>query len=141
MATESGNQSENQGNRHFPRSRAAWAGLALVAVLAAGALALILGSSSGSSGPVTSNEHEIKRQLVTLLHEHALEPHWVACVPSGRRYEGAAVIRCNVNYGDPHIEAICSVLRGGELLTNHEEESIPCQPDTRGWHPYIRTFG
>lgn len=109
--------------------------LALCAVL------ILVLSGSGSAGAVTSNEIQIKRQLVERLHRHALEPHWVACVPNGRRFEGAAVIRCNVDYGDPHIEAICGVLRGGKLLTDHDEAAIPCGPDRRGWHPLIQTYG
>ncbi len=141
MGTESRAQTQNdrQEPRRIRHPRAVWGGLALV-VAAACVVAVVLISSSGSAGAVTSNQREIKRQLVTRLHQHSLAPHWVACVPSGRRYEGAAVIRCNVNYGDPHIEAICSVLRGGELVTNHDEASIPCGHDNRGWHPIIRTF-
>ena len=96
--------------------------------------------ASGSAAAVTSNRTEIKRQLVTRLHEHALRPHQVTCLRSGRRYEGAAVVRCNVNYGDPHIEAICSVLRGDELLTNHDDASIPCESDTAGWRAPVQTF-
>lgn len=110
-------------------------GLALCAVLV-----LVL-SKSGSAGAVTSNEPQIKRQLIERLHQHALYPHWVACVPNGRSFDGAAVIRCNVNYGDPHIEAICGVLRDGKLLTDHDEAAIQCGPDLRGWHPRIHTYG
>lgn len=113
--------------------------LGLVAIVVA-VVVLVFNTSSGPTGPVTSNEAQIKRQLLTRLHEHALEPHWVACVPSGRHYAGAAVIRCNVNYGDPHIEAICSVLRGGDLVTDHDEDLIPCGPDLAGWHPQIKTY-
>lgn len=116
------------------------AALGLFVVAIAAAVIAFGHGSSGPTGPVTSNEAQIKRQLLTRLHEHALDPHWVACVPSGRHYDGAAVIRCNVNYGDPHIEAICSVLRGGDLLTNHDEGSIPCGPDLAGWHPQIKTY-
>jgi hypothetical protein len=114
-------------------------GLAMGAALCA-ALFFVL-SSSGSAGAITSDEPEIRHQLVERLHQHALYPHWVACVPNGREFEGAAVIRCNVNYGDPHIEAICGVLRGGKLLTDHDEAAIPCGPDLRGWHPLVHTYG
>lgn len=114
---------------------------ALIAAVALGAALLLLLSGSGSAGAVTSNEVQIKRQLIERLHQHALYPHWVACVPNGRRFEGAAVIRCNVNYGDPHVEAICGVLEGGALLTDHDDAAIPCGPDLRGWHPLIKTYG
>lgn len=118
--------------------------LLLAALVAAAALAValvLLLSGSGSAGAVTSDEGQIKRQLIERLHQHALYPHWVACVANGRRFEGAAVIRCNVNYGDPHIEAICGVLEGGTLLTDHDDAAIPCGPDLRGWHPLVKTYG
>lgn len=118
--------------------RLLFAGLTLA--LALGAALVLLLSGSGSAA-VTSNEAQIKRQLVERLHQHALDPHWVACVPNGRNFDGAAVIRCNVNYGDPHIEAICGVLRGGQLVTDHDDATIPCGPDLRGWHPLIKTYG
>lgn len=131
-------QTVDPGKERGRRGRLLLAGFALAVALGA-ALVTIL-SSSGSAAAVTSNEPEIKRQLIERLHQHALDPHWVACVPNGRRFEGAAVIRCNVNYGDPHIEAICGVLRGGSLLTDHDEAAIPCGPDLRGWHPRIHTY-
>lgn len=127
------------GKERGHRGRPLLAAVALAAAL--GAVLVVILSRSGSAGAVTSNEPAIKRQLVERLHQHALDPHWVACVPSGRSFDGAAVIRCNVDYGDPHIEAICGVLRGGELLTDHDEASIPCGPDRRGWHPLVHTYG
>ncbi|MBS1679126.1 MAG: hypothetical protein JST08_17255 [Actinobacteria bacterium] len=133
QAVASGKARERRGRRLL------LTGFALAVAL--GAAAAVILSNSGSAGAVTSNEPEIKRQLVERLHQHALYPHWVACVPNGRSFEGAAVIRCNVNYGDPHVEAICGVLRGGELLTDHDEAAIPCGPDRRGWHPLIHTYG
>lgn len=114
-------------------------GLGFVVVL--GVAAVLLFSSSNSAGAVTSNEVQIKRQLVERLHQKALDPVAVACVPNGHEYEGVAVIRCNVNYGDPHIEAICGVLRDGVLLTDHEDAAIFCGPDLRGWHPITHTYG
>ncbi|MBS1862269.1 MAG: hypothetical protein JSS68_11225 [Actinobacteria bacterium] len=134
-----GSIAKGAGGRRRPRTRPLLAGMAL-AVLLGAALVLVL-SSSGSAEAVTSNEPQIKRQLVERLHEHALYPHWVVCVHNGREFEGAAVVRCNVNYGDPHIEAICGVLRGGALVTNHDEAAIPCGPDRRGWHPSVKTYG
>ena len=125
--------------RPRPRAWLLLGGLALAVAICAAAILAISGSDS--AGAITSNEVQIKRQLVERLHQHALYPHWVACVPNGRSFDGAAVIRCNVDYGDPHIEAICGVLRGGELLTDHDEAAIPCGPDLRGWHPLIHTYG
>ena len=40
----------------------------------------------------------------------ALDYRWVACVRSGARFAGVPIVRCNVDFGDPHIQAYCSVL-------------------------------
>jgi hypothetical protein len=31
-----------------------------------------------------------------------------------------------VNFGDPHIVQYCAVVRGGRLVTDHEDASIRC---------------
>lgn len=139
MSSEVPNHAVDPGTGRLSRGRLVLIGLVLAAALCV--TLILVSSGSGSAGAVTSNEGQIKRQLVERLHQHALYPHWVACVPNGRGFEGAAVIRCNVNYGDPHIEAICGVLRGGELVTDHDDAAIPCGPDLRGWHPLIHTYG
>jgi hypothetical protein len=41
-------------------------------------------------------------------------------------------VRCNVNFGAPHIEVYCSILEGGRLVTNHEDRAIPCGHDDAG---------
>ena len=41
-------------------------------------------------------------------------------------------MRCNVDFGDPHIEAYCTVIEGGRLLTNHQYPAIPCRHDGAG---------
>ena len=47
--------------------------------------------------------------------------------------QGAAIVRCNVNFGDPHIEAYCSLLRNRQLVTDHDDPAIPCGHDGAGW--------
>lgn len=126
-------------NHRFPRSYALFGALGLLAAGVCVVLVLLL-SASDSSGAVSSNQREIKRQLVERLHAHSLRPHEVTCLRSGSKYEGVPVIRCNVNYGDPHIEAICSVLRGNVLLTNHDDAAIPCEHDDAGWRAPVQTF-
>lgn len=113
--------------------------LAIAAVALVGVLVLLL-SRSDSTGAVTSNRAEIRHQLLTRLHDHLLDPLSVVCIPNGRRYEGAAVIRCNVNYGDPHVEAVCAVLRGGDLVTDHDDGAIPCGPDLAGKPDTFETY-
>jgi hypothetical protein len=46
-------------------------------------------------------------------------------------------VRCNVDFGDPHIEAYCSVLVNGRLVTDHDDASIPCRHDDAGPAPSI----
>ena len=67
---------------------------------------------------------------------------WVACVRSGRRFDGVRVVRCNVDFGiDPHVQAYCAVLRGGRLLTSEDNPAIPCGPDNAGRMPKLITYG
>ena len=58
---------------------------------------------------------------------------WVACIRTGRQFKGVSVVRCNVNFGEPHIEVYCSVLQKGRLETNHELPAIPCGRDDAGY--------
>jgi hypothetical protein len=126
------------------RRRAAM--LAAVAVLAvAGVLAGVL-ASSGSAGPpagaqrVTSGSLvAFKKAMIVKLHADAMHFHWVACVRSGAHFRGAAVVRCNVDFGDPHIQAYCSVFRGGRLVTSADDPAIPCRPDEAGYSQTIRS--
>jgi hypothetical protein len=76
----------------------------------------------------------VKTALVARLKQQGLTFRWVACVRNGRRYRGMAIVRCNVNFGmDPHVEAYCTVLDHGRLVTNHEDKAIPCGHDDAGF--------
>ena len=109
--------------------------------LAAATVVLVYALTAGSSAkPYRSDRAEVKRLLAVRLHERLLRPHWIACVPSGRRFHGAAVIRCNVNFGDPHIQAYCSVLRGDRLVTQYDDAAIPCGHDDAGWSAPVQTL-
>jgi hypothetical protein len=104
-----------------------------VLVLLASAVALsAVPSASADIAPGAPYVRAVRSKLVERLHARRLTFRWVACVPNGRRYRGRPIVRCNVNFGDPHIEAYCSVLAGGRLLTNHERRSIPCHRDAAG---------
>lgn len=113
--------------------------MTLVAAAIAAAIALGAGGST-VGGAITSNKAAIRRQLAAHLHRLSLRPLRIACVKNGRDYDGVPVIRCNIDYGEPHIVAVCSVLRGGRLLTDHAEPAIPCGHDNAGWHSPIETF-
>lgn len=77
-------------------------------------------------------------KMVAELRKGDLYWHRVTCVRTGHHFRGVSIVRCNVDFGDPHIEAYCDVLRAGRLLTNFEDRSIPCGPDNAG-KPYTIT--
>jgi hypothetical protein len=51
------------------------------------------------------------------------------------------VVRCNVDFGEPHIVAYCSVLRGGRLLTSEDDPAIPCGHDNAGYSAKLVQYG
>jgi hypothetical protein len=110
-------------------------------IVAAAAAALALACAGcGSSGRPTTTEATpsvAKRLLAERLRARYLSFRWIACVRTGNRFEDVAVVRCNVNFGDPHIEAYCAVLRTGRLVTDHEDRAIPCKHDEAGSPPTI----
>jgi hypothetical protein len=105
----------------------------LVVLLAAFALACAgCGASSASNGLAEATPPVAKRLLTARLHAKSLTFRWVACIRTGRRFQGVRIVRCNVDFGDPHIEAYCSVLRNGRLVTDHDDPAIPCKHDDAG---------
>ncbi len=91
--------------------------LALVAVALAGC---------GGSPPVVNTAANVETALRGRLEAKLLSVKWVKCVPSGYEFESEPVFRCNVDFGDPHIEGYCALLRDGELLTHVEEPALAC---------------
>jgi hypothetical protein len=107
---------------------------ATLAALAATVLvAAACGSQTASPQPTSATPAQAKSLLTARLHAKQLSFRWVACIRNGRSYRAARIVRCNVNFGDPHIEAYCSVLVGGRLVTDHENAAIPCRHDDAGW--------
>ena len=98
-------------------------------------------ASSGSAGAriTTASPAVFRRALIARLHASGLDFQWVACVRNGRRFEGVPVVRCNVEFGEPHVEAYCSVFRGGRLVTSQDDPAIPCAPDLVGYSAPIQT--
>jgi hypothetical protein len=109
------------------------------AALALLAAALVGGCGGSSSTYGATTPPEAKKLMIDYLDGKHLSYRWVACLQSGRSFEGAAIVRCNVNFGDPHIEAYCVVLRHGKLYSNHDDPAIPCQRDNRAPPPTIVT--
>ncbi len=114
---------------------------------AAGAVAYVAasGNSPGASasGAVTTESQTMFRTaLITRLRAQQLNYHWVVCVRTPHRFGGVRVVRCNVDFGiDPHVEAYCSVLRGGHLLTSEQDRAIPCGHDNAGFSDPVVTYG
>lgn len=116
----------------------ALAGLAALVAAALGAT-LALGSGRGAAHRAAGSQRigtaaipVIHSLMLASLRRDRLTWHWVVCLRNGRRFQGVPIVRCNVDFGDPHIEAYCVVLRGGRLLTNFEDRAIPCGPDDAG---------
>ena len=121
--------------------------LGAVAVLAAAGVAAGLLASSGSGLPpatasariTTGSLATVKKAMIAKLHAGGVHFSWVVCVRNGERFHGVAVTRCNVEFGDPHVQAYCSVFRGGRLATSDEDPAIPCRPDDAGFTTIIQT--
>jgi hypothetical protein len=117
-----------------------------IAVVGAGVIAAMLaitGGSSAADGRIsTESAAKFRAAIVASMEAQHLNYQWVDCVPSGRRFEGVRVVRCNVDFGiDPHVEAYCSVLRGGRLLTSEDDAAIPCGADEAGYSGALTTYG
>jgi hypothetical protein len=113
-------------------------GGARLAVAVLCAAAALVGAGCGDSGSKSasptsaSSIRAVKAALVAKLRSQHLNYRWVACIPNGRAFRREPIVRCNVNFGDPHIEAYCSVMIHGKLRTNHEDAAIPCHEDRAG---------
>lgn len=49
------------------------------------------------------------------LAAHDLSAKSVVCAPRLERIAGEPVYRCNVNFGDPHVQIYCAAVVDGEL--------------------------
>jgi hypothetical protein len=110
------------------------------AVLAVGAIAaaLLATRSSDGANPAT-RPAMVRAALIARLRASHLRYRWVVCLRTGRVFRDQGVVRCNVNFGDPHIEAYCSIIDRGRLVTDHETPSFACPADLRGWTTTIVT--
>jgi hypothetical protein len=123
-----------------------------VGVIAGALLAAVLafaGSGGGAPGGgvatgrvSTASPARFRQAVIARMHAEHLDYQWVACVPTGGRFDGVRVVRCNVDFGvDPHVVAYCSVLRGGHLLTSQQDPNIPCGHDNAGYSATIVRYG
>jgi hypothetical protein len=116
--------------------------MALTAAAAgAVAVAVVVSMAGGAQTRLaTASPSRFQSLLKTQLTRRGLDYRWVVCIPSGRSFHGARIVRCNVDFGEPHIEAYCSVLRGGQLLTSQEDPAIPCGHDNSGMYTPVVTY-
>ena len=121
----------------------AWLALLGAALIAAVAVVVVF-VTAGRSQPgvplAAGLRDPIQAAAKTLsleLRSENLSVQDVACVRNGRAYQGHPVIRCNVNFGDPHVVAYCSVIVADRLVTSHQDPSIPCEPDLVGSKPLL----
>jgi len=81
----------------------------------AGLAVIVLAAPLAGCGGSRTGSRTIAHKLRTALVARDLPPHWVACVPTRVRLRGRTAFRCNVDFGDIHIEAYCAVLDRGQL--------------------------
>jgi hypothetical protein len=84
----------------------------------AATLVAVAGLAAGcaSSGSNANSGRTAAARLRSELVAHHLPPRWVACVPSRFRVQDLTAYRCNVNFGDPHVEAYCAVVVEGKAV-------------------------
>jgi hypothetical protein len=98
-------------------------------VLAGLALAPAAAATAAIEKPDVSR---IRGALKARLQQQHLRVRHVYCIVNGRAYKQHAIVRCNVDFGEPHITAYCSVLIGGRLVTQFDVKAIPCHRDKAG---------
>ena len=87
---------------------------------------LLAGCGSGVKKTAAPDTEAVKDALVARLYAKQLSYRWIVCVNDRRSFRRHRVVRCNVNFGEPHIEVYCAVLDDGHLLTNHDAPAIRC---------------
>jgi hypothetical protein len=115
-------------------------------VVAAGFPAAVPGVSAAVAAPArggriaTASLATFHRAIAARMRAEHLSTRWIICLHSGKHFHGVPVVRCNVDFGEPHIVAYCSVLRGGRLLTSEDDPAIPCSHDDRGYAGTITVY-
>lgn len=112
----------------------------LATVCIAGAALAYAARSDSASAITTGSTAAFRRAVVARMHTENLRFLWVACVRTGNRFHSVPVVRCNVDFGEPHIVAYCSVFRNGRLLTSEDNAAIPCRRDDSGWSDPVVTY-
>ena len=93
-----------------------------------GALALLAGCGGGG-GSTEVTPADVKKALEARLVDRKLSFELVYCLRTKRSFEGRPIVRCNVNFGEPHIVIYCATLEDGGLVTNREQPELRCGRD------------
>ena len=130
-----------------PPARRRWLIYVVVICAAAGAAAYAVTAGGGSRAPTaagrvsTESTTAFRSAVMERLRTAHLDYRWVVCVRTPHRFAHVRVVRCNVDFGEPHITAFCSVLRGGRLLTSEQDSAIPCGHDNAGFSTRVVQYG
>lgn len=92
------------------------------AALLVAALVLV----AGCGGSTETTPAAVKEALEARLIDKSLSFEWVYCLRTKLAVEGRPIVRCNVNFGDPHIVIYCATLDDGRLITNREQPALRC---------------
>ena len=105
-------------------------------LLAAAALVAGCGGEAGTpASPASASPAAAQDAMAARYAAKDLSIHYVRCVDGGVRRGGETVFRCNVNFGEPHIEGYCVVVRGGRAVTQVEDPSLRCRRTRTGDEP------
>ncbi len=100
------------------------------------AVAVLLAGCAGGSSPTDRPTAAAAQDALSArLEAKSLSVRYVACVDGGVRKGAETVFRCNVNFGEPHIEGYCVVVRGGAAVTQWEDPSLRCRRTRTGDEP------
>ena len=99
------------------------------------AAALLAGCGGEGGTPASASPAAAQDAMAARFAAKDLSIHYVRCVDGGARRGGETVFRCNVNFGEPHIEAYCVVVRGGRAVTQVEDPSLRCRRTRTGDEP------
>ena len=104
-------------------------------LLAAAALLAGCGSDTAAPPAATPTAATATQALAARLAAKSLSTHSITCVDGGVRRGSETIFRCNVNFGEPHIEGYCVVVRDGRAVTQFEDGSLHCRRTRTGDEP------
>jgi hypothetical protein len=99
------------------------------------AAALVAGCGGDGGASASPTPAAAQDAMAARLAARDLSFRYVRCVDGGARRGAETVFRCNVNFGEPHIEGYCVVVRGGRAVTQVEDPSLRCRRTRTGDEP------